>query len=179
DNQDNRKRRAPQEIKGFLGAGKRREQVFRLLLPEKTWTYDKKLQDKLGAIVFLERKDPDMWLAVAVEDFGHTKPRESQLIQKAQERLEDLFGDTLSQEENLEPAEFAGRATQRLIFNGDIDKKTWRGECHMFTRRGLGFWVFLAGSSRDAAREELSRLQEDKQGLFLADERFAWKEQPP
>lgn len=154
------------------------EHVFRLSLPDKTWTHDTSLKKHLGASVALKRADPEAWLAVLVKDFGGVKPRDADLIKEAKERLEDFFGDFLELGDRVDQTELAGTTAQRLIFKGKWQPGTCRGEIFMLSQRGLGYWLVLLAPTSDTVESEVAAFQSEKNRLALVDQRTGWREQP-
>jgi hypothetical protein len=157
---------------------RRQEQAFRLTLPAEVWTTDP-TKKALRPVVALKQTDADVWLAVAVKDYGPHRPRDAELMQEAVGRLEKYFGDNLELGARAEPEELAGVPVQRLEFKGMVDKVVWHGDCRLLTHQGLGYWLFVAAPRLAAAREAWAELQQSRtRGFAVATDREGWTEQP-
>lgn len=155
------------------------EKAFRLLLAKDGWTPDKELRTHLNALGAWRNKQENLWLAVAVKDFGMQKPREAELVQSAIERLEAHFGDGLELAAKTEPADFAGTAAQKLTFKGQLGTIISWGQCIMLTHHGFGYWIFLAGPTLEDTRPLEDELRKEDTGFALETDRRGWREQPP
>jgi hypothetical protein len=155
----------------------RQEPAFRLALTPDVWTMDT-TKKALRAVVAIKRSDPDVWLAVAAQDYGVHRPRDSELLQDAVRRLEKYFGENLELAAKPEVKELAGRPAQALEFKGMADAAIWHGECYALTERGIGYWLFVAAATLEAARDTLAGIQQQGNGFALAATRDGWMEQP-
>jgi hypothetical protein len=169
------------ELEGMVrNLSQKSELAFRLHLPKDVWKPATDLKQNLGAVVAVRRAEPEVWLAVAVRDFGSRKPRDAELLAEALDRLGNHFGDRVAFGPKPEASELAGQPAQRLEFKGTHNSVTWRGECHMLGYQGLGYWLFVAASELATAQQQLTDLhKEPGQGLVLASARRGWTEQPP
>jgi hypothetical protein len=158
------------------------EKVLKLTVPKNVWELNPTIRTGLKALVAVERAEPDAWLAIAAKDYGMRKPRDAELIKEAMERLQEYFGETLELGAKVEGGELpglAGQPAQRLEFRGQIKAVVWRGECHMLTRQGIGYWLFIASSSLEDAQHAFADLQKERLGFTPFTERKGWSEQPP
>jgi hypothetical protein len=155
------------------------EKAFKLLLAKDAWTPDKELKSHFAALgAWMNTKD-DVWLAVAVRDFGSQRPRDAELLQSAIERLDNHFGESLELAAKAVPTKFAGVAAQKLTFKGLINAVAWQGECLTFSHHGFAYWVFLAGPSLDDVEPYEAELRNEETGFALATDRKGWRAQPP
>jgi DNA-directed RNA polymerase subunit RPC12/RpoP len=155
------------------------EKAFRLLLAKDVWTSDKDLRIHLGALGAWMNKQDDLWLAVAVKDYGNQKPRTAELVKAGIEKLEVHFGEGLELAAKTEPADFAGAAAQKLTFKGQLGPVTWWGECIMLSHHGFAYWIFLAGPTLEDIQPLENELNKEETGFALETDRKAWREQPP
>jgi hypothetical protein len=157
---------------------KRHEQAFRLILPPDTWKVDK-TKTGLRPLVALRRSDPDVWLAVAAQDYGVHRPRDAELMQQAMGRLEKYFGDNLELAARPEAREFVGEPAQVLEFKGMANSAVWHGECYALTHHGIGYWLFVAAPTVAQARAALAELQQTRgKGFMPITDREGRTEQP-
>ncbi len=155
------------------------EKAFRLLLARDGWAPDKDLRTHLARCGAWMNKQDDLWLAVAVEDFGTRSPREAELVQSAIKRLEAHFGEALELAAKTEPADFARTAAQKLTFKGQRGTVVWWGECIMLTHHGFGYWIFLAGPTVEDTQPLADELNHEATGFALETDRRGWRAQPP
>jgi hypothetical protein len=155
------------------------EPAFRLLLLKNTWTPERELRLHLNALGAWMNKQDDIWLAVAVKDYGTLKPREAELVQLGIERLEQHFGDALDLAAKTEPIDFIGPPAQKLTFKGRTGAVTWWGECIMFAHHGFAYWIFLAGPTLEDLEPVMNTLKNEDTGFSLVTDRKGWREQPP
>jgi hypothetical protein len=155
------------------------EKAFKLLLARNSWEADKDLKNHLDALGAFVNKQDDLWLAVAVQDYGMQKPRDGELIQSAMERLDRRFGESLELAAKAEPADFAGTPAQKLVFKGTYGAVVWWGECIMFTHHGFGYWLFLGAPAIEDVQPLETELKNKDTGFSIATDRTGWREQPP
>ncbi len=155
------------------------ETAFKLLLTKNIWTPDKELKQHLGALGAWMNKQDDLWVAVAVKDYGMQKPRDAELVQLGMERLEQHFGDGLELAAKTEAVDFAGPPAQKLTFKGQLGAVRWWGECIMFSHHGFGYWVFVAGPTIEDIQPLENELKNEDTGFSLVTDRKGWREQPP
>jgi hypothetical protein len=120
----------------------------------------------------------ELWLAIAVKDYGTQKPRDAEMLQQAIEKLEARYGESLELGEKPEAVEFAGARGQRLAFKGQIGAVVAWGECTLFAHHGFAYWVFLGGPSLEDLRPFETELTKEESGFSLVTERSGWREQP-
>jgi hypothetical protein len=161
-------------------------QAFRLIVPRGAWEGNEQLKRSLKAVVALDRKEAvaskmAAWLAVAAQDYGTQQPRDGELLKRAIERLEGFFGENLELGERPEPRELASRPALVLRFRGSVNNVEWTGECHMLSRHGFGYWLFIGGApGAEVAQAIAAELRADKAMRFvLDDERKGWSPRPP
>jgi hypothetical protein len=153
---------------------------FRLTVRQSEWKESEEAQKGLRAFVGLTRTNPDVWLAVAAEDFGKRNARDAEMEKGAVDRLGEFFKDRLEWEPQAGTAELAGQPSQILVFQGDRDRVVFHGECRMVSYRGIGYWVFVWAKTLEIAEKHLDDLQDNKaRGFVLRNERRGWEDQPP
>jgi hypothetical protein len=155
------------------------ELAFKLLLAKNTWTPDKELKSHLGALGAWVNKHDDVWLAIAVKDFGMQRPREAEMLQSGVDRLEQRFGENLELAPKAEPVELAGIAGQKLTFKGQRGAVVSMGECIMLSHHGFAYWIFLGGPKTEDVEPVIAELTRAETGLSLVTDRKGWREQPP
>jgi hypothetical protein len=155
------------------------EKAFKLLLAKNSWAPDKELKTQLAANWAWMNKQDDVWLAVAVKDYGTQKPREAELLQLGIERLEQRFGENLELAAKAEPLDFAGAPAQKLTFKGTLGAVVWWGECITLTHHGFGYWIYLGGPTSDEVEPFEAELKKEETGFSLVTDRKGWREQPP
>ena len=155
------------------------EKAFRLLLLTNTWDADRDLNTHLGVGGTERRnKSDELWLAIAVKDYGTTRPRDAELVQQGIEKLEGHFGESLELAAKTEPAEVAGVTAQRLTFKGQLGAVVSWGECTMFSHHGFAYWIFIGGPSVEDIGRYAAELKKPETGIALETERKGWREQP-
>jgi hypothetical protein len=157
------------------------ERVFRLAPPER-WAVDKDLRVRLNAITAWKNEERDAWLVIAVQDYGQQRPRDSELMKAAIERLEGHFGDALELAKRAMKSDLVGEECQVLPFKGTFNSVTWYGECFLLAHRGFGYWFIVATSSRWGTVDDAHHVKtefEKSKSFALATERAGWTEQPP
>lgn len=157
------------------------EKAFRLSAPAR-WSPEKELRQRLDAITAWHHDEGDAWFAVAVQDYGQQRPRDSELMKNAIDRLEAHFGDALELANRPAKSELAGEECQYIRFKGTFKTVTWYGECYLLAYHGFGYWFFVATSSRWGAAGDAAHMKaelEKGKGLVLDTERKGWREQPP
>lgn len=155
------------------------EKAFKLLLLKNTWDQDRELKSHFGALGAWRNKSDELWLAIAVKDYGTTRPRDAELVQQGIEKLEGQFGESLELAAKTEPAEVAGVAAQRLTFKGQLGAVVSWGECTMFSYHGFAYWLFLGGPSLEDISTYAAELKKPETGIALETDRKGWREQPP
>jgi hypothetical protein len=155
------------------------EKAFKLHLLKNTWDTDNELKSQFGALGAWRNKADDLWLAIAVKDYGTAKPRDAELVQQGIERLEGRFGESLELAAKTEPAEVAGVKAQKLTFKGQLGAVVSWGECTMFSHHGFAYWIFLGGPSKEDIQPYAAELRKPETGLALETDRKGWREQPP
>jgi hypothetical protein len=157
------------------------ENVFKLILANKTWDPDNDARKRMGVITALKRvKEKDGWLAIAAKDYGLARPREAELLRAGIERLENYFEGAVELEEKSEPAQLSDVPGQRLLFKGQLHAVTSWGYMYMFAHHGFGYWIYVAGPSKEEAEELFAReLQGSDYGFVFHTDRNGWREQPP
>jgi hypothetical protein len=154
------------------------EKAFRLLLLKNTWDPDRELKIHFGALGAWRNKADELWLAVAVKDYGTTQPRDAELIQQGIEKLEGHFGESLELAAKTEPAEVAGVTAQKLNFKGQLGAVVSWGECTMFFHHGFAYWLFLGGPSKEDIQSYAAELKRPETGIALETDRKGWRAQP-
>ncbi len=104
------------------------------------------------------------------------KPRDAAMLKVAVDKLEGHFGEALELAAKAEPADFAGLKGQKLQFKGQARSANWLGECWMFFKDGVAYWVFIASPEWDKVanfEEEMATKR-----VFAIAERRGWREQP-
>lgn len=157
------------------------EKCIRVSVPE-TWSQDKELKANLTALGAWKHTEGWAWFAIAAQDFDQQRPRDSELMRAAVERLESYFGDSLELATKTFKTQLAGEECQCLRYKGTISSVTWFGECYLFAHHGFGYWMFVSSSaawdSPDDAAQLKAELEKGK-GLALVTDRKGWREQPP
>ncbi|HZZ79063.1 MAG TPA: hypothetical protein VFE62_11120 [Gemmataceae bacterium] len=159
-----------------IRTGNGSEKVLKVVVPRDVWEIDKEMQSRLEATSAWKMKEDDLWFAVVVKDYDMQKPRDAQMVKVAIDRLETHFGEALELAAKAEPADFGDLKAQKLQFKGQARSANWLGECLMFFKDGVGYWVFVASPEWDkiaAFEEEMASKR-----IFAAVERRGWREQP-
>jgi hypothetical protein len=159
-------------IRGANGS----EKAFKLVLPKDSWEIDKEIQSRFEANAAWKRKDDDFWFAVFVKDYGMQKPRDAAMLKVAVDKLEGHFGEALELAAKAEPAKFAGLPAQKLQFKGQAKSANWLGECWMFFKDGMAYWVFVASPEWQKVEDFEEELPAKR--FFTAVDRPGWREQP-
>lgn len=154
------------------------EKAFKLLLLKNAWDPDRELKSHFGALGAWVNKQDELWLAIAVKDYGTTRPRDAELLQQAIEKLEGHFGESLELAAKAEPGDLGPAKGQKLTFKGQLGAVVSWGECTMFVHHGFAYWIFLAGPSVEHIQPYAAELKKEESGLSLVTERTGWREQP-
>jgi hypothetical protein len=151
------------------------EKAFKLVMPKDSWEIDKEIQNRFDANAAWKRRDDDLWFAVFVKDYGMQKPRDAVVLKVAVDRLEGHFITDLELATKAEPARFAELPAQKLQFKGQHNSANWNGQCWMFFKDGIAYWVFIASPEWQKVvdfEEEMANRR-----IFIAVERRGWREQ--
>src|SRR5262249_43327005 len=143
---------------------------FRYLQPSQGWFLDDRTKDKLrNTRLVLRQHAPPAWFAILVKDFRARNPRPRERHAEAVYALEQYFTENLASEYD-DKATFQGRPAQRLVFQGQVNRQTYAGECWMFGHLGFGYWLVSW-----AAGDEVKRMAPDfddlRQRFAFGDER--------
>lgn len=161
------------------------EKAFKLVLPRDIWEVDKEIQSRfevkeaqgrLDAIAAWKRKDDDLWFAVLVKDYGMQKPRDAAVLKIAVDRLEGHFGDALELQAKAEPDKFGDLPAQKLQFKGQMNSANWLGDCWMFFKDGIAYWVFIASPEWQKVADFEDEMPNKR--IYPTVERRGWREQP-
>jgi hypothetical protein len=157
------------------------EKAFRLLLPQKQWLKDDERKNSMGVNTAWQHDKEAFWFAVYAKDYGLSKPRDAELLEKGIERLEGLFGaENLELAAKAAPGKLGDLPALSLTFKGQASNQvSWWGEMIMAAHQGIGYWLFVAAPKRGDAVKLWEDLQTETTGLRLAGERRGWQEQPP
>jgi len=162
------------QVKGSKDAN---ERVYKLALVKEEWEIDRDVQSRFEALNAWKHKEYDFWFAVVVQDFGMSKPRDSEMLRTCIDKLEGFFGDALELGKKAEPTKIKDLPAQKIQFKGQIKSANWLGECYMFFNNGIAYWLFIA--SPDWATVEHFADELPKKNFFVESERRGWREQPP
>lgn len=152
------------------------EKVYKLVLSRADWTPDIDIRNRFEAHTAFKHNEEVCWFALAVKDFGMQRPRDSDLLRMAVSRLEGYFGDALELGAKADAGKFAEQASLRLQFRGVTKSTQWDGECHVFFKNGVAYWMFIASNDKAVAErfaEELSTSH-----VRVESARYGWREQP-
>jgi hypothetical protein len=158
------------------------EKAFKLVLADKVWIPDNEIRQRMSVNTVWKSvdKDKEGWFAVAVRDYGLSRPREAELLRSGIEKLEQYFEGALELAEKAEPAKLCQAQGQKLLFKGQINSVTWWGYMYMLAHHGFGYWFYVSAPSKDEAAELFAKdLQGSDFGFLLYTERKGWREQPP
>lgn len=152
------------------------EKAFKLVLPKESWEIDKEIQTRFDANAAWKRKDDDFWFAVCVKDYGMQKPRDAAMLKVAVDKLEGHFGEALELAAKAEPDKYGDLPAQKLQFKGQSKSANWLGECWMFFKDGIAYWVFVASPEW----QKITDFEEEMatRRIVAAVERRGWREQP-
>jgi len=160
---------------------KAKEVVFNIIVPsDSDWTPSHDFEKKLNLQAEWYDKGKDVWLGVSAADFGLFKPREPELIRTGMDQLYTLFGETLEMEQLPKSSKVAGKSARKLEFKGRDGAVIRWGEMHMFSHRGVAFWVYVLGPDLETCQTSLDWLEKRDLGVALdSDMRKGWRQQPP
>ena len=164
------------KVRNIKGA---EETAFKLVLPKNVWAADSTRKTQLAAVSAFKHTKDDVWFAVAARDYGTQKPRDSELVRGAIEKLQGHFGENLEFAAKSEPAEVAGLPAQKLPFKGQIGTVLWHGEVRFFPHHGFGYWLFFAGPTAEELQPHVEELTKDGGSFAAATTRAGWREQAP
>jgi hypothetical protein len=165
------------------------EKVFRVTLPDGDWALDRETRVALQTQRY-QSVDPwlveawkhtkySVWFAVVVKDYGAHKPRSSETMRVAVEKLENLYPDGLELDSKAEPITFAELPAQRLKFKGSGNATNWLGDVYLFFQNGFAYWFYIASTSPiEEARGFAAELQKEGGGFTVLAERRGWRDQP-
>ncbi len=151
------------------------EKAFKLVMPKDSWEIDKEIHSRFQANAAWNRKDDDLWFAVVAKDYGMQKPRDAAVLKVAVDRLEGHFITDLELAAKPEPAKFADLPAQKLQFKGQHNSANWNGQCWMFFKDGVAFWVFIASPEEQKVADFEEEMPNKR--IFIAVERRGWREQ--
>jgi hypothetical protein len=152
------------------------EKVFQLNLSRKEWVPDIEIAPKYGTRFAWKHTTHDVWFALAVKDYGTQRPRDAEMLGITIDKLKaNLEGLELA--EKADGLKVNNIAMQKLKFHGQIKATDWWGECYMFFKDGIAYWLYISSPDWDRVEEFSALLTEKK--LTLLSERRGWREQPP
>ena len=146
------------------------EKVYKLVLAKKDWSIDNEITSRFGAHAAWKHNDYEFWFAIVVKDYGVYKPRD------AIDKLEAHFGDAIELAAKAEAAKIGDLPAQKLQFKGQVKAATWLGECYMFFKDGVAYWLFMSSPEWQTVEYFASELPEKH--FFVVTERRGWREQP-
>jgi DNA-directed RNA polymerase subunit RPC12/RpoP len=152
------------------------EKAVKLVLPKDSWEIDKEIYSRFDATAAWKRKDDDLWFAVFVKDYGMQKPRDATVLKIAIDKLEGHFGGDMELSAKPEPDKFNELPAQKLQFKGKAGAAIWLGECWMFFKDGVAYWVFIASPDWQKVTDFEEEMPAKR--VFVAVERRGWREQP-
>jgi len=153
------------------------EKAYKLILNRKEWAVDNEMAATYGAHMAWKHTERDFWFAVVVKDHAVYKPRDAEMLRYALEKLEGHFGEALELGGKAEPVKMCGLPAQRIQFKGQIKAANWLGECYMFFKEGVAFWLFISSPDWDVVERYAGVLPEKHMSVLV--DRRGWREQPP
>jgi hypothetical protein len=151
------------------------EKAYKLVLNKNDWAPDSEIASRFGAHAAWKHKDQDFWFAIVVKDYGMFKPRDAEMLRYGIDKLEAHFGDALELAAKAEPAKIGDLPAQKLQFKGQVKAASWIGDCYMFFKDGIGYWLFMASPDPNVVDQFAAELPE--KNFFVITERRGWREQ--
>jgi hypothetical protein len=153
------------------------EQVYKLVLNKNEWAPDNEIASRFGAHAAWKNKDQEFWFAIVVKDYGMFKPRDAEMLRFGIDKLEAHFGENMELAAKAEPAKIGELPAQKLQFKGQVKAANWIGDCYMFFKDGIAYWLFMASPNANVVDQFAAELPE--KNFFVVTDRRGWREQPP
>lgn len=153
------------------------EKVYKLVLPKNEWAVDNEIQNKFNAHAAWKHTEYDFWFAIVVKDYIVHKPRDAEMVRLSIEKLESYFVDSIELSKKPEASKIAGLDAVKIQFKGQYKATNWVGECYMFFKDGIAYWLYLASPEWENVVAFAEILPKDN--FFVSIERRGWREQPP
>ena len=152
------------------------EKAYKLVLNKNDWAPDNEISASCKAHAAWKNKEQEFWFAILIKDYGMFKPRDADMLRFGIDKLKGHFGDTLELAAKGEPPKIGELPAQKLKFTGQVKAAKWIGDCIMFFKDGIAYWLFMCSPDPGVVDQFAAELPE--KNFFVVTERRGWREQP-